>query len=133
MKKGLVLLVGILLLTGCGKKEEQLNTLSCKMNDTTGVDKATYDVTAYFGSDNKISSVKITVEFEDEFTGKVYCETYNAMNLARSEKEKVNITCDGKKIYIDDYAKFNNKSDDILDIDKDEFIAKFTKDGFECK
>ena len=102
MKKGLVLLVGIFLLTGCGSKDEAVNSLTCKLTDTSSEDKIVEVVTANFDSNNKLTKTEVAIEFEDEETGKFYCNIYNTMNVGKTDDEKVKVTCDGKRIVIDD-------------------------------
>ena len=133
MKKGLVLLAGIFLLTGCGSKDEAVNKVTCKLTDSNSEDKMVEVITASFDSNNKLTKTEVAIEFEDEETQKFYCNIYNTMNVGKSDDEKVKITCDGKKVVIDDYLKFVGKSEDKTGESKDEFIEEFTKDGFECK
>lgn len=129
MKKlGALLIVGTLLLTGCGKKV----TCSGDVKSSTGNYKQ--EVTATLKND-KVSKVTGKMTFEDESTAKTMCSWIElANNMETDESKKVNYKCSGKTITINNYDKLaedEDGSNKVIGLTKDEFIKLIKENADE--
>ena len=131
MKKGVILLAGLLLLTGCGEKEEKTVTCSLTSNEN-GIESM--NISAKLDNDN-ISSIYTSIVFTDENIASTSCSIYKLMVNNSTDKEGINITCEGKTITIDGYEKFAGEEDikELSGKTSAEFIETFEKEGYTCK
>ena len=127
MKKlGALLIVGTLLLTGCGNKVVCSSTV--KDGDKTAKIKITANM-----KNNKVSSVNAEMNFDSEDTAKQTCSSLELINSFNTdESKKLDFKCKGKKITIKDYDKLGSDDEDkLVGLTKDEFIKKMTENSDE--
>ena len=125
-----VLLAGVLL-TGCGSKSDFKCTAKMEENGQTA--EAEFDIT--LDSNDKIKSLDVTMEFEDEETAKQLKAMYDWLNsMAESENDKVDFSQSGKKVTIKNYEKiFSSDSDEEVDEDDMGNVVGMSKDEFKTK
>lgn len=124
MKKAILFLFPLLLLTGCNnKKELKQEQMRCYFeNMNQGVEFIT-DVNADIEND-KVKYAKATMTYQsDEFANQM-CEI-----LKQAEDAGSNLTCDGKVITIDNY----HKSISEKELTKDEFVDYMERQQFTCE
>ena len=155
MKKGLVLgLACLLVLTGCGKKDESKadntkkgntkteekaskNQVVCSGKFEEGGLSAEMRVTATLKA-GVVDKASVSMVFPDTETAKQYCSLFEFTNsIAETEEEKVDFTCDGKTLTFKNYEDFADseaEDDDIMGLTKAEFIKAMEEtDGVTCK
>jgi hypothetical protein len=136
MKKGLVLLGAVLLLSGCGKEK-----VTCTYKDDTQTYKNKREVLVTFEKD-KVFSFKstITEEHTEEETANnsyiAYQELYNNYNennvISEFKKDKLKITA----IYNIDLRDIETKKIEFefdFTASKDNFLKELKDKGFSCK
>lgn len=122
MKKlGAFLVVGTLLLTGCGGKKV---VCTSEVKDVTGSYKM--NITANL-KDNKVSKLSAEMKFEDDNAAEQMCSMLKAFSSLIEGNEKLDYKCNGKKITVNNYnllVDSDDDSDKVIGITKDEFIKK---------
>ena len=139
MKKlygALVLVLGVVLLTGCGSSSSKSNSFTCTAKVEENGQKA--DVTFEVKTDDNGKSVSADAIFDYE--SKDYADqmvsTINFVNAYSSDDTKIDFTQDGKKITIKDYHKLVAQNEVDEDEDEDDGstlsnIVGLTKDEFK--
>ncbi|MBP5683754.1 MAG: hypothetical protein J6X02_00680 [Bacilli bacterium] len=119
MKKYLLAgIIGLLLLTGCGKKADIVCTTSM---DYSGI---TMDRTYYgYLTDGKISKFESEVIVSDEGTAQLLCTA-----LQQEEVLGTKVECDGKKV-----TTVNESGGEYAKQSKAEFVKAAEAEGMTCK
>ena len=113
----LIAVVGLLLLTGCGK-----NQVVCSMSLEEGGISMKNSIIGELDSANKITKVSAEYEFNDATTAESYC---SLIKLSFSDA-----TCSGKKITIPDASTMlEDEETKIVGLTKEEFITFATAEG----
>lgn len=135
MKKYLLVVFGALLLvTGCGKK----NQVVCTASMSEGGMNMEAEVVGELDKDNKISSVTVTYDLKDKSTADSYCSLFK---MATNSEKGVSVECSGTKVIMKGLEGLDTDSDEedkVIGLTKEEFIKKATEteeEGvkFTCK
>ena len=116
MKKYIVLLIGLFLLTACASKEY---TATCKgqISDKSG-EPANYTVTVKYDLEDKVKAVEYEILYTDEDT----------FNNACKDNEKLNPTCENLTV------KYTESGELVSGFKKDDVINMLKYVGIdECK
>jgi len=118
MKKYFLLaVVGLLLLTGCGK-----NQVVCTISAEENGMKVTESIIGELDGDNKVTKVSMEYEYDDAETVKQLCEI---VKISFPEAE-----CSGKKIILPDAAAMlEDEETKLVGLTKEEFITYATSEG----
>lgn len=131
MKKVAILfVVGLFLVSGCGKK----NQVTCTATQEENGQKYTMTITADM-KDDKVSSVSAKMAFDSEDTAKSFCGILGLVNsMAEDEDSKVNYDCGKKSITIKNYEKLaESEGEEVKGLTKEEFIKGLEEEKFTCK
>lgn len=137
MKKMLFGLAALSLvaLTGCGKKNEVVCTSNMKEDGVEAKIKVTGKL-----KDNKIDSVKATMTFNSKEDADKYCGIMALVAGMAGDEKKLEYTCKGKTITINNYDQLSDEEEDksVIGMSKEDFIKEMesssTDDGkVTCK
>ena len=116
----LIAVVGLLLLTGCGKKQ-----VVCTGTTEENGMKLTESVIAELDSSDKVTKVSMEAELPDADTAKQYCQLYQTVFGEDAVK------CNGKKFTIEDATKLMGEEDNVIGMSKDDFVKMLTDESAE--
>ena len=126
MKKlGALLIIGTLLLTGCGNKVVCSSTI--KNDDSSAKVKIIANMKS-----GKVSSLSAEMNFDTEKGANIACSSIAIISgYSNSEDgKKIDYKCKDKKITIKNYDLLLNSEDDkFVGLSKDEFINRMTKEN----
>ena len=130
MKKTIIIFVLLLILvSGCGKKEEKSNTskdeyIICHLeNMNKGVESIT-EVRANI-KENKLKDAKAIITYETEEFANTMCDIFS-----KAEDSEGNLKCEDKTINIDNYHKSINNEKELT---KEEFLTYMENQNFICE
>ena len=128
MKKYLLLLVvGLFLLAGCGKKAD----ITCTGEMEEGGIKAKATYYAYL-KDDKVNRVDMEMEIDDENTAKQTCQTMELLKtMSGDEAKDMVVKCSGKTVTIENFPADEN--DGMIGVSKEEFIKAAEGQSLTCK
>ena len=124
MKKVIVLIIMVLLLTGCNKK-----TAEIKCTGHSDMKSADINVTATLDGDN-IKSIKDELTFDKKEEASLYCESLKSYKAYYDSK--LDYECTKKKITINNFELLI-EVDDIIGSSKEDFISLMTDNKYACK
>lgn len=124
MKKLFILLFAVVLIAGCGKS----NKVVCSGNVEEAGQKYEMKVTGYLEND-KIKTIDAEMIFGDDEAAKTMCGLMNLVNgFAEKEEDKIDIKCDGKKMTIKGFEKYDASEEsetEFMNMTKEKFIEYF--------
>ena len=125
----LVLVLGVVLLTGCGG--EKSNGFKCTATAEEDGQKAevTFDVTT--DDDGKVKTADVTFDYESKDYADRTVSTINFINAYYDDENKIEFKQDGKKIIIKNYEKLSALNDNEDDEDSIGNIVGLTKDELQ--
>lgn len=131
MKKVAILFViGLFLVSGCGKK----NQVVCTGSQEESGQKFTMKVTANI-KDDKVSGISAKMTFDNEDMAKSFCGILGLANsMSEDSKNKIEFDCGKKSITIKNYEKLaESEGENVADLSKEDFIKAMEEEGLTCK
>ena len=124
----LVFLCAVLVLTGCGKKNE----VTCSKTVTEDGQTITMSVVAHLDDNQKITTADLVYDFADKTYADSFC------SLAKLGGDTSKVTCDGSKITIKDMDNMSSDDEDddsekVAGKTKDDFVKEAKEAGYSCK
>lgn len=130
MKKYLliVLCALVLVVTGCGKKNQVVCTKTTIEGEVTIKEEGTF----VLDKDDKVESADAVYTFNDEDLAKNYCDLFKTF---LGEEHQNSISCSSTKITIKDLHKLQDEEDGtvLAGMKKDELIKFEEEQGYSCK
>lgn len=125
----LVLVLGVVLLTGCGGGKS--NGFKCTAIAEENGQKAevTFDVTT--DDDGKVKTADVTFDYESKDYADQTVSTINFINAYSDDENKIEFKQDGKKVIIKNYEKLSALNDNEDDEDSIGNIVGLTKDELQ--
>lgn len=120
MNKKIILLL-VILLTGCGKTVE---TLNCTRETTTEGNEVVTEIKSEVNKDGIIKNAVSTMTYKDEIVAKDMCDVFR---LASDSKY---VKCDGKVITIKNYHKSLAGKNKLT---KETFLEHMDNNNYTCK
>lgn len=126
-----LLLALVLVVTGCGSK----NQLKCTGSYTEGGTTMEAEIVADFTEDDKLIDANVVYDLKDETTANQYCSLFKLMEDA---EKGISVKCSGSKITIEGFAKMENEYGDqefstLVGKTKEEFKKAIETENFTCK
>lgn len=122
-KMYLAVLLALVLLTGCGKKEK----MTCTSEQTFGTAVLTTEMTVTFKKGYLESTETVmSIEFETEETAESFADTYRG-------RDGYTVNVDGTKVSVKNVDKVDGDSTEVKENKKDEVKDYLTERGFTCK
>ena len=121
MKKTILLFTILTLITGCGKRKNEV--LNCTFENKQDNSEFITEVKAEI-KENKVINAEATMKYNDKNLAKNMCDI-----LKVAEDSKDNLKCDDYNIYIKNYHKSISQNE----ISKDEFLEYMDNQNFVCK
>ena len=129
MKKYAFLMVaGLLLVSGCGSKNEVVCTGSSSEDGMNLTMKVTATI-----KDEKVSAAKAVMTFDSKEMADAYCGIFNLASSLTEDGEKIDVKCDGKDVIFNDYSQFADSEDQIIGMSKEDFIKAMETSELSCK
>lgn len=124
-----IMLCLVMILTGCGNK-----LVATKDMEENGI-KYKLEYVAKF-KNNKVETIKITSEYEDEENAEEMYSVFNLMNaFAESEEDKMDVVLEGKKVIMNlnaiQFAEL--EGDTEVDLSKEGLKKSLEEQGFKVK
>ena len=130
MKKiNLLVLIFLLMVTGCGKK----NQIKCTGMIIDSDSNANTEVVGYFDKNDKLYDVTVIYDFENALSSKYLCALLESV-----DSFKIDYVCKGTKVKINKFIDYNINlgGDDITGMSKMEFessMEEILKGKISCK
>ena len=126
-----LLLALVLVVTGCGSK----NQLKCTGSYTEGGTTMKAEIVADFTKDDKLIDANVVYDLKDETTANQYCSLFKLMEDA---EKGISVKCSGSKITIEGFAKMENEYGDqefstLVGKTKEEFKKAIETENLTCK
>ena len=133
MKKYLLLLVvGLLLVTGCGNGNEVVCTIKKTENGVT----TSAELIAKLEED-KVVDADIKMTFDNEEMAQAFCAILRLATTTEDGGQSIKLKCKTKTLVM---KNLKNLSSDTIDVDttvfgftKEEFINAMEEEGYSCK
>ncbi len=134
MKKILLLIISLLLITGCTKEKVICTLALSDKAKEEGLDCE--EVIGYINGDNLLTDVELVINFKDKNALDEYCGLFEMSNEYATENDKIDFKCGDDSItFTSARSSLNNlkiSEDSVMNKDKETFINAVTSKGFTC-